>query len=152
MKKTLISMVCVTLSLIAMTMPSVPLIFGLTNGIKVVYYPYFSSLPIGYAVWTPIFSLVLSIFALLFLFTMLSTKRSLERPISKCLILSISAHLIWWAFDLFRSVHPIGWVIVGLHLVALVLMNWDTLHKRWNRKQPDQTRSCGTTDLPEQGE
>lgn len=132
MKKTWVAAACTAISILLMFAPSVPMVFGLSDGkTKIVYASYFSSLPIGYAVFMPIFSALLAFVVLVLLANALHEKFKAPRFASFCLSSSILGHLLWWAFDFFRTIHPIGFLIVALHGCALLFLNGEALVKRF---------------------
>lgn len=132
MKKTWVATACTAISILLMFTPSVPMVFGLSGGkTKIAYASYFSSLPIGYAVFMPAFSALLACVVLVLLANALHEKREAPGFASFCLSSSIIGHLLWWAFDFFRTIHPIGFVIVALHGCALLFLHWEALRKRF---------------------
>jgi len=87
------------------------------------YYSYFSGMPIGYANWFPIMTVLLTIAVLLILFIK-AVRHKKEtvytgKPLMICLAICVIASLCSWL--IFNAVSVIGVVVFALHLATLAL-------------------------------
>ena len=87
------------------------------------YYSYFSGMPIGYANWFPIMTVLLSIAVFLMLVVRaVRNKKELSyavKPLMICLAICVIASLCSWM--IFNAVSVIGVVVFALHLATLAL-------------------------------
>jgi uncharacterized membrane protein len=87
------------------------------------YYSYFSGMPIGYANWFPIITVLLSIAVLLMLVVRAVRHKSKNsctvKPLMICLVICVVASLCSWL--IFNAVSVIGVVVFALHLATLAL-------------------------------
>jgi len=87
------------------------------------YYSYFSVMPIGYANWFPIITVLLSI-AVLLMLVIRAVKQKKEnnytvKPLMICLTICIIASLCSWL--IFNAVSVIGVIVLALHIATLAL-------------------------------
>lgn len=121
-KKDIFSIISMIVAIVLMTMPiGVAMEFSSGPGsadFVTKYYSYFSGMPIGYANWLPLITVLISIFILLMLIVDIKVQRMrkvIKFSLSICIIASV---LSWIIFDSFTI---IALLIMIIHIVVLIL-------------------------------
>lgn len=115
MKRKAISIGCILLSAVLMTLPGgIPMVFSTISGTTVKAYSYFSTIPFGYGNWMPALAILCTALVLI----LLLIPRNLNEAISACLFISVASHIVSWI--LLHSFSPISLAVMLLHLFVLL--------------------------------
>jgi hypothetical protein len=125
--KKIISICCIGVAVVLMSLPyGVHMRFVSNPGPPMEFtdfhYSYFSGMPIGYANWFPIITVLLSI-AIMIIFIVRALKHEkvyyMGKPLMICLTICVIASLFSWL--IFNTISLIGVVVFILHLITLAL-------------------------------